>query len=159
LRKPLQTLPATDDLFGGPAAENVALACGYRACKAGRVTSTVRYAEDTLVLLTDIGIAFARLRFELHTVQDPYMAATVAQYAGLLEPRRHQADAGTLRSQHVCQKFMGQKEFISLHPIMGHQHPARKTRFERMLAVAGDRLRKLRQIALQITVGDMTQGA
>jgi hypothetical protein len=110
----------------------------WRASKATSSGLAVMHVQDTLELLADIGIAFARLRFQLRTVENPYMTPTVLQQARFPKACRHNADTWTVASQHVGQILMGQDKFLSLHPIMGKQHPPRKPLFKGVLAVASD---------------------
>jgi len=85
-------------------------------------------------------IAFARRGFEVFAVNDGDAAVSVFDQPGFLQRSSDDADRWSARAEHHCDKFLRERKFIRLHPIVCHKQPTRQSLLDRMDSVACRRL-------------------
>ena len=69
-------------------------------------------------------VTLAGALFQNLPVENPDMAARVANRSLFFQAVSGDADGLTLEAQHVRDELMRHLQFIVVRPVMGHQHPA-----------------------------------
>src|SRR5688572_21185057 len=77
----------------------------------------------------------ATRRFEAIAIENPDLAAAVADQVSLLERAGSPVDRRAQHSKHVPQKLLRQDELLRQYTVAGHQQPAREAGLDRVKTI------------------------
>ncbi len=112
----------------------------------------IRFARPSLALLLHHFVAFAAGGFQPEPVDDVDVPALISNQASLLQYAGGDGDAGPAGSQHVGQKFLGQRHKVGADAVLAHQQPTSQPFIHFVKPVAGGHLGSLHPQDLHIAL-------
>jgi len=86
--------------------------------------------EHLVGVLLDCRVALAGGVFEGGAVDDLNVAAAVADQSCALQEARCERHRGAAHAEHLAEKFLGERDGVAAHTIVGLQQPATEPRFQ-----------------------------
>lgn len=114
--------------------------------------------EQCLVVRFDGCVAFADAFLQGFNIGDLYLAPRIIYHSSLLKRSRMQRHAGSLNTQHLGEKFLGEMQIVAARQISRSKKPSAKSRLHMMSGHASGRLACLRVDRLLMTKQQCQQG-
>src|SRR5437016_361387 len=117
----------------------------------GRRSWTLSQPETTIEVLNYV-ITLARGFLQSFAIEHTDCAARIFNRACALQHSGSYRDARPAAAEHLCQKFVGQRDPLGINSVLAHEKPARQPLVEFMQAVAGRDLGYLQPLRQNVPI-------
>jgi hypothetical protein len=106
--------------------------------------------QQAVEFTLDDAVAFAGARFEAFTIENLDAATAVMNQAGVMQLARGFRDTFATHTEHIGDQLLGDLKLVRRSTVDLDQQPAAQLLVERVMTIAGRRLRDLREQCLHV---------